>query len=60
MRIVAAPSSGRAAASPARQAGEDLDTASNFSFPVMGWDSVIVKKELNNLQWTYTYTGWKR
>merc|ERR550519_840118 len=67
MRTVAARCPPLAAAiALARQAGENLDTASNFAFPVvevsakMGWDSGIVKKELKNLQWISTGTGWKR
>jgi len=67
MRAVAAKCPPLAAAiAMARQAGENLDTASNFSFPVvevsakMGWDSGIVKKELKDLQWISTGTGWKK
>lgn len=67
MRAVAAKCPPLAAAiALARQAGENLDTASNFSFPVvevsskMGWDSGIVKKELKDLQWSSTATGWKK
>jgi len=50
-----------------RQAGqEDLQTASSVEFQVidvsakMGWNSAIVKKELKNLEWASTPTGWKK
>jgi len=50
-----------------RQGGmQDIQTASSIEFQVvevsarMGWQSAIVKKELKNLEWTSTPTGWKK
>eukprot|EP00090_Calanus_glacialis_P000787 TRINITY_DN10552_c0_g1_i1.p1 TRINITY_DN10552_c0_g1~~TRINITY_DN10552_c0_g1_i1.p1 ORF type:complete len:1436 (-),score=591.02 TRINITY_DN10552_c0_g1_i1:100-4407(-) len=50
-----------------RQAGQqDLQAASSVEFQVvevsakMGWESAIVKKELKNLEWSSTPTGWKK
>eukprot|EP00092_Neocalanus_flemingeri_P040667 GFUD01044278.1.p1 GENE.GFUD01044278.1~~GFUD01044278.1.p1 ORF type:complete len:1538 (+),score=567.86 GFUD01044278.1:263-4615(+) len=50
-----------------RQAGEqDLQAASSVEFQVvevsarMNWQSAIVKKELKNLEWSSTPTGWKK
>jgi len=49
-----------------RQDGQDLQAASSVVFQVvevsarMNWQSAIVKKELKNLEWTSTPTGWKK
>jgi len=50
-----------------RQGGmQDIQTASSIEFQVvevsarMGWQSAIVKKELKNLEWASTPTGWKK
>jgi len=50
-----------------RQGGmQDIQSASSIEFQVvevsarMGWESAIVKKELKNLEWTSTPTGWKK
>ena len=49
-----------------RQKGVDFSGASSLEFPVvdvssrMGWNSGVVKKELKNLEWKSTPSGWKK
>jgi len=68
LRAVAGRSPALAAAvALVRKDGETVDNnSSSVEFPVvevaarMGWDSGLVKKELKNLQWSSTVTGWKK
>jgi len=68
LRQVAARSPPLAAAiAILRQGGmQDIQSASSIEFQVvevsarMGWESAIVKKDLKNLEWTSTPTGWKK
>ena len=49
-----------------RQSGVDINLASSVEFGVvnvaatMDWSSAIVKKELKNLEWSSTGSGWKK
>lgn len=49
-----------------RQKGIQVTGLSSIEFPVvdisaeMGWNSAVVKKELKNLEWKSTSTGWKK
>ena len=67
LRVVAARSPPLAAAiAILRQGGADISAASSVEFQVvevaarMNWSSAVVKKELKNLEWQSSGSGWKK